>query len=161
VLADDPDYAGKAREFSAKVKDVNEFVHDHLHVLPAGEVPAKATYVDSCHLRHGQKVIKQPRELLKKVPDLQLLELRQPDRCCGSAGLYNITQADTADAVLDAKMADIVGTGAELIVTSSTGCQMQLLAGVRHSRLKAKVLHVMEVLDWSYRRGEKNSNLFK
>lgn len=161
VLADDPDYAGKAGEFSAKVKDVNEFVYDHLHILPAGEVPVKATYSDSCHLRHGQKVVRQPRELLKKVPGLRLAELQQPDRCCGSAGVYNITQVETADAVLEAKMADIAGTGADLIVTSSTGCQMQLLAGVRHAGLKAEVMHVMEVLDLSYRRGEKDSNLAK
>jgi glycolate oxidase iron-sulfur subunit len=133
------------------VKDVTEFIADHFHVPPRGEVKARVTYSDSCHLRHGQKVVKQPRELLKGIPGLQYVELQFPDRCCGSAGVYNIAQVDTANEVLDAKMADIAATGADLIVTSNTGCQMQLIAGVRRAELKAKVMHVVEVLDLSYR----------
>ena len=151
LLAGDPDYAEKALHFSHLVKDVNEFVFDHLFAPPNGEVPARATYSDSCHLRHGQKVFKQPRELLKNIPGLTLVELSMPDHCCGSAGVYNITQVDTADQVLDAKMNDIAATGADLIVTSNTGCQMQLIAGVRKAGLKARVMHVIEVLDASYR----------
>jgi len=151
LLRDDPVYAARARQFSAKVKDVNEFLAEHLHVPPAGEVQARATYADSCHLRHGQKVIAQPRHLLKMIPGLQLVELKQPDRCCGSAGVYNLVQVETANAILDAKMADIAATGADLIVTSNTGCHLQLLAGVRRAGLKARVMHVVEVLDLSYR----------
>jgi glycolate oxidase iron-sulfur subunit len=104
-------------------------------------------------LRHAQKVVKQPRDLLKRIPGLQLIELKQPDRCCGSAGVYNIAQSDSADAILDMKMADIAATGADLIVTSNTGCHMQLIAGVRRAGLKAQVKHVVEVLDISYRNG--------
>ncbi len=151
LLKDDPVYAGRAKLFAAKVKDVNEFLADHLHVPPKGEVKAKVTYYDSCHLRHGQKVAAQPRNLLKGVPGLQLVELKQPDKCCGSAGIYNLVQVDTANAVLDAKMADIAGTGANVIVTSNTGCHMQLIAGARRAGLNAKVMHVVEVLDMSYR----------
>ena len=151
LLADDPVYADRAREFSAKVRDVSEFLVDHLNVLPHGEVRARATYSDSCHLRHGQKVVKQPRQLLTAIPGLQLVELQAPDRCCGSGGVYNIAQVDTANAILDAKMADIAATGADLIVTSNTGCQMQLIAGARRAGLKAKVMHIVEVLDLSYR----------
>jgi glycolate oxidase iron-sulfur subunit len=150
LLADDVQYAEKARRFAAKVADINEFLAAHLHVAPPGALQLTATYSDSCHLRHGQKVVTPPRELLKKIPGLQLVELSQPDRCCGSAGVYNIAQVDTANAILDAKMADIAATGAELIVTSNTGCYMQLMAGVRRAGLKAKVAHVMEVLEWSY-----------
>jgi glycolate oxidase iron-sulfur subunit len=153
LLKDDPNYAGRARQFSAKVKDIGEFLADHLHVPPQGEVKATATYSDSCHLRHAQKVVKQPRDLLKRIPGLQLVELKQPDRCCGSAGVYNIAQSDSADAILDMKMADIAATGADLIVTSNTGCHMQLIAGVRRAGLKAQVKHVVEVLDISYRNG--------
>ena len=151
LLADDPAYAQRAAEFAAKVRDVSEFLVDHLHVPPRGQVKVRATYADSCHLRHGQKVIKQPRQLLKSIPGLELVELQAPDRCCGSAGVYNIAEADTASQVLDAKMADIAGTGADLIVTSNTGCQLQLMAGVRRAGLAAKVMHVVEVLDLSYR----------
>jgi len=150
LLKDDPVYAERAKLFCARVQDVCEFLIDHLHMPPKGEVRVRATYADSCHLRHVQKVIKPPRELLGLVPGLQLVELAQPDRCCGSAGVYNIVQPDTASAVLDMKMADIAATGAEMIVTSNTGCHMQLIAGARRAGLRVPVKHV-EVLDMSYR----------
>ena len=127
-----------------------EFLMENLHSLPEDELKVRATYSDPCHLRHGQKVINQPRQLLGMIPGLELVELSSPDLCCGSAGVYNITQIDTADKILEAKMADIATTGANLIVTSNTGCQMQLIAGVRRAGLEAKVLHVVEVLDLSY-----------
>jgi glycolate oxidase iron-sulfur subunit len=127
-------------------------------VLPTGKVCVTATYSDSCHLRHGQKVINQPRDLLRKIPGLELKELQQPDRCCGSAGIYNIVEVDTANEVLDAKMEDIAGTGAEVVVTSSTGCHMQLIAGVRRAGLKAKVMHVVQLLDLSYHAAGGNQN---
>ncbi len=151
LLADDPEYADRARLFAEKVKDVSEFLMDHLNEPPCGEVKVRATYADSCHLRHGQKVVKQPRQLLKAVPGLELIEMDAPDRCCGSAGVYNIAQVDTANAILDAKMADIMATGADLIVTSNAGCQMQLIAGARRASAKARVMHIVEVLDLSYR----------
>ncbi len=150
LLEDNPAYAERARIFAAKVRDINEFLADHLHVPPQGSVPARATYVNSCHLRHGQKIVGQPRALLKRIPGLQLVELRHPDRCCGSAGIYNIVQPQIAAAILEAKMADIAATGAEIIVNSNTGCHLQLLAGVRRAGLKARVMHVVEVLELSY-----------
>lgn len=151
LLKDDPVYAERAKQFCAKVQDVSTFLIDHMHMPPRGEVRARATYSDSCHLRHAQKIIKPPRELLQHIPGLQFVELDQPDRCCGSAGVYNIVQADTANAVLDMKMADIAATGADLIVTTNTGCHMQLIAGVRRAGLKAQVVHLVQVLDMSYR----------
>ena len=151
LLKDDPVYAERAKQFCARVQDISEFLIDHLHVPPQGEVKARATYSDSCHLRHVQKVIRPPRELLQRIPGLQLAELGQPDRCCGSAGVYNIVQSYTANAVLDIKMADIAATGADLIVTSNTGCHMQLIVGARRAGLKAQVKHVVEVLEMSYR----------
>ncbi len=150
LLKDDPRYAQRAVEFSDKVKDVSEFLAEHLRVPPQGPVPVTAVYADSCHLRHGQKVIQPPRDLLRRIPGLRLVELKQPDRCCGSAGVYNIVQANTAKAVLDMKMADIAATGAQVIVVSNTGCHLQLIAGARRAGLKARVLHVAELLDLSY-----------
>ncbi|MDW8146669.1 MAG: (Fe-S)-binding protein [Roseiflexaceae bacterium] len=147
LLKDDPIYAERARRFASLVRDVNEFLADHLHRPPRGEMRVRATYVDSCHLRHGQRITRQPRDLLRAVPGLELIELRQPDRCCGSAGVYNIAQPDIADQVLDAKMKDVAATGATLVVTTNTGCHLQLIAGVRKARLNAKVMHVVEVLD--------------
>ncbi len=151
LLADDPVYAEKARRFAAKVQDFSEFLAAHLHVPPRGELRVRAVFADSCHLRHGQGVIRQPRDLLRAIPGLELVELRDPDRCCGSAGIYNIVRHETATAILDAKMADIASTGAEVVVTANTGCHMQLLAGVRRARLNVHVLHVAEMLDMAYR----------
>jgi glycolate oxidase iron-sulfur subunit len=151
LFRDDPVYAERAARFSSRVKDVTEFLADHLNVVPRGEVRVRATYSDSCHLRHGQKVVRQPRALLKMVPGLELVELKLPDRCCGSAGVYNITQIDTANQVLDAKLEDIARARAEMIVVSNAGCQMQLIAGARRAGLQTEVLHVVEVLDRSYR----------
>ena len=151
LLTDDAEYAPQARAFADLVQDVSQFLAGHMRVAPQGEVRARATYSDSCHLRHGQKVIQQPRDLLRSVPGLEYVELKNPELCCGSAGVYNIAQVDTANAILDAKMADIAATGADLIITSNTGCQMQLIAGARRAGLDARVVHVVEVLEESYR----------
>jgi glycolate oxidase iron-sulfur subunit len=151
LFEDDPVYFEKAKQLSAKIKDINEFLVMHLNVPPKGEVKSRVTYADSCHLRHAQKVINQPRNLLKMIPGLQLVELKAPDHCCGSAGVYNIAQSDTANAVLAAKMADIAATDADIIACSNTGCHIQLIAGVRRAGLKAEVKHVVELLDMSYR----------
>lgn len=153
LLADDPAYAAKARAFVAKLQDINEFLAAHLHQPPTGAVAKRVTFVDSCHLRHGQKVISQPRQLLKAIPGLTLVELQRPDMCCGSAGVYNIVQADTANQVLDAKMADVQNTGAEIVVTANTGCHMQLIYGVRKAGMKAEVVHLVELLDRAYQAG--------
>jgi glycolate oxidase iron-sulfur subunit len=88
--------------------------------------------------------------MLAQVPGIELVELRQPEHCCGSAGIYNIVHAETADAILDRKLADIAETGAELVLVTNTGCYMQLAAGVRRAGLRARVAHVVEVLDIAY-----------
>ncbi len=153
LFHDQPEWAAKSRELARKIKDINEFLLDNLREQPTGVIKARVTYSDSCHLRHAQKIVKQPRALLKLIPGLELVELRQPDRCCGSAGVYNIVHSETADQVLDAKMADIKATGADIVVASNTGCHMQLLAGVRRAGLSAKVMHVVELLDMFYSGG--------
>lgn len=152
MLKDDPHYAERARRFVARVQDFSEFMADHLHEPPQSALPLRVTYADSCHLRHGQKVIAQPRELLRAIPGLELVELRKPDQCCGSAGIYNIVQAETANAILDDKLADIAATGADVLAVSNTGCAMQLLSGVRRAGLPIKVLHIAELLDLAYQK---------
>jgi glycolate oxidase iron-sulfur subunit len=167
LLTDDPDYADKARRFVTLVQDANEFVAAHLHNPPQGRVEARVTYSDSCHLRHAQKVVQQPRELLRLIPGLELVELKAPDRCCGSAGVYNIVENETAEKVLQAKMADIIGALGlkngkvpdedlpredlpRVIVSSNTGCHMQLIHGARIAGLDVPVQHVMDLLDAAY-----------
>ncbi len=154
LLADDPLYREWAKEFVGKLKDISEFLADHLHNPPTGHVEARVTYVESCHLRHGQKVVRQPRQLLKAIPGVELIELKQPDMCCGSAGIYNITQPDTANQILDAKMVDVAQTHATTVVTTNTGCHMQMIYGVRKANLPAEVIHLVELLDRSYFKAE-------
>jgi glycolate oxidase iron-sulfur subunit len=150
LLHDDPRYAARASQIAARVQDVSEFLANNLRTPPSGTVRARATYADSCHLRHGQRVVAQPRDLLRRIPGLDVVELPHADQCCGSAGVYNITQVTTANAILDAKMTSIAATQADVIVTSNTGCYLQLLAGVRRAGLKAQVRHVVEMLEQSY-----------
>ncbi|MEX1019434.1 MAG: heterodisulfide reductase-related iron-sulfur binding cluster [Litorilinea sp.] len=154
LLEHDADYAPKAAAFVARLQDISEFLADNLHVPPTASLPLTVTYVDSCHLRHGQKVVQQPRRLLAAIPDLNVVELRQPDMCCGSAGVYNIVQTETAEQVLDAKMADVTGTGAQVVVTTNTGCHMQMIYGVKKAGMDAEVVHLVELLDRAYRAGE-------
>ncbi len=150
LLADDPVYAERAREFAARVVDINAFLAHSLHTPPPHPVPTRVTYVDSCHLRNVQRVVEEPRRLLRSIPGVELVELARPDRCCGSAGVYNIPHPDVADQVLDAKTADIASTGAEVIVTSNTGCYLQMVRGVHKAGLRARVVHVVELLDEAY-----------
>lgn len=151
MLQEDPAYAERAQRFVALVQDFNEFMATHLHTPPQGALPLRVTYADSCHLRHAQKIITQPRDLLRAIPQLELVELTQPDQCCGSAGIYNIVQAETANAILDAKIADIAATGADVLAVTNVGCAMQLISGVRRAGLPIKVMHVAELLELSYR----------
>lgn len=155
LLHDDPAYAEKAAAFSAKLQDISEFLAAHLHNPPTGTLDLRVTYIDSCHLRHGQRVVKQPRLLLQSIPGVRLIELRRPDMCCGSAGVYNIVQSDTANQVLDAKMEDVAAAQPDVIVTSNTGCHMQMIYGARKYGLQSagkpvEVLHLVELLDRSY-----------
>jgi glycolate oxidase iron-sulfur subunit len=150
LLQDDPAYAEKAQRFSAKVQDISEFLAGRLHEPPSGRIEARVVYADSCHLRHGQRVISQPRRLLQQIPGLTLVELRQPDRCCGSAGVYNILHPETSEPILAAKTADIQETAAQIVVTTNPGCQMQLLYGLKKAGLKTEVVHLVELLDRAY-----------
>jgi len=150
LLRDNPGYAEKAKRFVAQVQDVGAFLATHLHVPPEGRIDARVTYADSCHLRHGQGVVEAPRALLRRIPGITLIELQHPDRCCGSAGVYNIAQPEIADTILNAKMADIRTTGARYVVTTNTGCHLQLIQGVQRAGLNAEVVHLVELLDQSY-----------
>jgi glycolate oxidase iron-sulfur subunit len=136
------------------VFDVNEFVLQNFHRPPRGRIDKRVTYLDSCHLRHGQKIVDAPRQLLKNIPGIEFVELKNPDQCCGSAGVYNLTQIETAREILEKKIEDIAQSGAEIVATSNTGCHMQIAAGIREFGLDVQVFHVMELLEASYRNEE-------
>jgi glycolate oxidase iron-sulfur subunit len=151
LLSNDPEYLPKAVAFASKVKDISEFLSVRLALPPEGEVKGVAAYADSCHLRHAQKVVSPPRLLLECIPGLELVEMKHPDHCCGSAGVYNLVNTEIANQLLDLKMEDIATTGSDYIVVANTGCYMQLLYGARRSCSKAQVVHLVELLDRSYR----------
>jgi Fe-S oxidoreductase len=120
-------------------------------VAPTGRVEKRVTYQDSCHLVHAQKVRNAPRELLRAIPGLELVEMTAPDRCCGSAGIYNITQTEMSRRVLDEKMLDVMSTNCDVVSTANPGCMLQLDLGVRLSGGSQEVVHVVELLDRAYR----------
>jgi glycolate oxidase iron-sulfur subunit len=151
LLADDPQYAGKAREFSALVRDATEFLVDNVLNHEMGWLNATATYQDSCHLAHGQKIRSAPRELLAAVPGLAFREMPLSDICCGSAGLYNVVHNAMAMRVLERKMESVNATGAQIVATANPGCMLQLQAGVRLHGAGQRVMHVVEILDEAYR----------
>jgi glycolate oxidase iron-sulfur subunit len=152
-LHDDPKWAARANKFSSKVRDVTEYADSIWpeELRPRYPKQARATYHDPCHLSNVQGVRKQPRNLLKRVEGLEMRELADsfPVRCCGSAGIYNITHTPMALDLLDRKMDDINATGAELVVSANPGCLMQLEWGVKRSGKKMQVKHVVQVLDES------------
>jgi glycolate oxidase iron-sulfur subunit len=114
----------------------------------------RVTYHDPCHLAHGQKVRKEPRALLRAVPGLELVDLRESEMCCGSAGIYNLTEPEMARRLLERKVTHLAATGAEAVVTANPGCILQLAAGLRQRRVPMRVLHVVELLDQAYAAAE-------
>jgi len=150
LLEHDPDYAEKARRFSALMKDVTEFLASIELNLAMGPLPLTVTYQDSCHLAHGQKIRIPPRRLLAAVPGVEFREMPLSDLCCGSAGIYNVMQNEMAMAVLEKKMQHANSTNAEVIATANPGCMLQLEAGARLHGRGQRVLHIVEILDLAY-----------
>ncbi len=139
-----------AAEFARLAKDVNEFLAAIELKVPTHTVNRVATFQESCHLVHAQRIKDAPRTLLAMVPGLELRDMEHPDRCCGSAGLYMLTQREMSQRLLDERMGEVQATGATTLVTANPGCLMQLQAGVAKTRLRADVKHVVELLDEAY-----------
>lgn len=150
LLANDDELSAEASRFASKIKDICEFLAEIDLRRPAGTVEVVATYQDSCHLAHGQKIKAAPRKLLRAVPGLEFREMPMADLCCGSAGVYNIVQNEMATAILERKMSYANETAARLIVTANPGCMLQLRAGVSLFGSSQQVMHVVEVLDLAY-----------
>jgi glycolate oxidase iron-sulfur subunit len=152
LLADDPEYAAKAREFSSLMRDVTEFLAS-IELNPnMAPVNATVTYQDSCHLAHGQRIRTAPRKLLAAVPGLTFRAMPFSDVCCGSAGIYNVVQNPMAMQILAHKMEAVNSTGAGIVATANPGCLLQLQAGVRLHGTGQRVMHVVEILDEAYRK---------
>lgn len=150
LLADEPAWAERARKFSSRVRDITE-VLDNLELDPRiGRLDVTVTYQEPCHLAHAQRVTGAPRRLLAQIPGLQLTEMNESSVCCGSAGIYNLTQPEMAARLQKRKVDNIEKTKAAVVATANPGCALQLVAGLRRAGYDAKVKHVVELLDDAY-----------
>lgn len=145
----------QAYEFSSKVMDLTKFLVDVLDVQPPANDNAKkvkVTYHDPCHLANAQGIKDQPRELLRRIPGVELVEMKDANRCCGGSGTYSLTHYDMSMKILDKKMDNAMLTGASKIATCCPSCTMQLRYGVSRSNMKAEVIHPVVLLSESYKK---------
>ena len=137
-------------ELKGKVKDLTEWLAEIGLPQTEHEVKLRVTYQDACHLAHAQKIKKQPRDLLRALPGVQLVEMRHPEICCGAAGLYSTLEPDMSNRILQEKLDDIASTQADVLTVANPGCQMQIEAGLRARGSRMKVEHIAETLWRAY-----------
>jgi len=149
LLADHPVYGARASAFSAKVKEITEFLAS-IELQPCPSVKASVTYHEACHLIHTQKISAQPRKLIQSIPGVQFVELPEASWCCGSAGIYNIVRFDDSKKLLERKMQHVASTHADIVLTANPGCHLQLQYGVKKYGLKMEVMHPVSLLQRAY-----------
>jgi len=157
LLADDPDFAERARLWSAKLRDINEFLveigfHKDLPATALSSPGQAVTYHEACHLCHGQKISAQPRQLLQALPGVKLRELPESTWCCGSAGVYNITQPDQSRQLAERKLANILKTGCGTVATANPGCLLQLEKIAETQGKPLRVVHPITLVAEALRR---------
>jgi len=145
VLADEPAWADRAAAFSRRVRDASEVV------VPAsiGSSAAgiRVVYQDACHLAHGQRIRQQPRALLAAIRGVTIVPIADPERCCGSAGIYNLTHPEVATELQRQKVQAILSARPDIVVSANPGCILQLVAGLREAGSVVPVVHLMRFLD--------------
>jgi glycolate oxidase iron-sulfur subunit len=158
LLADDSGYRERAVAWDAKVRDIHEWLASIDCRAPSAAPfaePATVTYHDSCHLVHGQKISRPPRALLRLLPDVSVVELPESTWCCGSAGIYAITQPEQADALLRRKTSHVIATGASWVATANPGCHLQIARGLDAAGAGVQIVHPVSLLARAYRREQK------
>jgi glycolate oxidase iron-sulfur subunit len=151
TLADDPAYAERAKAFSARVRDVAEFLVELGPVAPRHPLPVSVAYHDACHLGHAQGIRTQPRQLLQAIPGVELREIAEGELCCGSAGIWNILFPGPARELGERKARNVGRTGAQLLVTANPGCLMQVASSLQRQGTSIGMAHTVEVLDAAIR----------
>jgi glycolate oxidase iron-sulfur subunit len=155
LLRDDAQYAERARVWDTKLRDVHEWLVEIDCRTPSVgpfDTPTTVTYHESCHLTHGQKVVRQPRALLRLLPGVSLVELAESTWCCGAAGVYAITQPVQADQLLQRKVAHVVAAGASVLATANPGCHLQIARGLQAAGAAMEDVHPISLLALAYRR---------
>jgi glycolate oxidase iron-sulfur subunit len=151
LLRDDPQYAQRAKDFSAKCQDISETLANMMPYAQRNPLRLKVAFHDSCHLQHAQGVRAPPRSLLAGIPELELLEIPEAPICCGSAGIYNLVQPNAANELGDRK-AELIGPlEADVVVTGNPGCILQLQASLERAGKQIPVMHTIQLLDASIR----------
>ncbi|TMC79741.1 MAG: hypothetical protein E6J15_00230 [Chloroflexi bacterium] len=144
VLADDPLWADRAKSFAARVRDVSEVVKP----VPARTRRAlRVVYQDACHLAHGQRIRAQPRALLRAIEGVTLVDIADAERCCGSAGIYNLTHPEVSRELQQDKVRKILDASPDVIVSANPGCMLQIAAGLRSAGSSVRVMHLARFLD--------------
>jgi glycolate oxidase iron-sulfur subunit len=154
LLREDPDWSERAAAFSARVRDANEFLAEHDPVAPRSPIRRRVAYHDACHLAHAQDVRSQPRDLLRSIPELELVNPPDWETCCGSAGIYNLVQPEPAAELGQRKARNLLDTGAEIVAAANPGCAIQIAAHSERLGHRLPVLHPMELLHMSITGGE-------
>jgi glycolate oxidase iron-sulfur subunit len=151
LLRDDPAYASRAAAFAEKCKDVSEVLAELEPRATRHPLPLRVVYQDACHLRHAQGVKEQPRALLDSIPGLRVLEMKEPEMCCGSAGIYNIIEPEAAQELGGRKVRHVLDTGADVVASGNPGCLLQMRSGLASAGRTMPAVHLVELLDASIR----------
>jgi glycolate oxidase iron-sulfur subunit len=151
LLRDDPEFASRAQAFAAKCRDISELIAELGLDGPLHPVHMKIAYQDSCHLQHAQGIRTQPRQLLNAIPELTVLELPESAICCGSAGVFNLLEPETAQQLADRKAQHVISSGAQALVSANPGCLLHIASGLKRAGHPLPVFHVIEVVDAALR----------
>jgi len=151
LLRDDPEWRERAEAVASKARDVHELLASVEPRAPRKPVELKVAYHDACHLAHAQGVRSQPRELLRQIPGLELVEPAEWELCCGSAGIYNLTRPGPAAELGERKADNLLATGADVIAAANPGCTLQIAAHLQRKGRPLEILHPMQLLARSLR----------
>jgi glycolate oxidase iron-sulfur subunit len=146
LFVDDPGWARRAHDFSARVRDISELLVELEPRAPRGPIAARVAYHDACHLGHAQGIRSQPRELLRAIPGIELVELAEPEICCGSAGIYNLVQPEAASALGERKGRQVLAVDPDIVATANPGCTMQIGAACQRLGSRRPIMHPVEIL---------------
>ena len=149
LFAAEPAYREKAERFAERVRDINEFLAALEPRAPRGRIEKRIAYHDACHLAHAQRIREQPRELLRGIPGVELVEIPDGEQCCGSAGTYNLFEPESAREIGDRKVDNLLATGADLLASANPGCTLQIQSRLRARGKTIDAAHPIEILDLS------------
>ncbi len=153
ILADEPAWAGRAAAFSRKVRDATEFLATLAPRAVRHPLPARVAYHSSCHMGHAQGIREQPRSLLRAIPGVELCEIPEGEACCGSAGIYNLVQPESSDAIGRRKVENVLSVKPQLLASGNPGCTLQIQRLLRERGVELEAAHPIEILDASIRGG--------